>query len=78
MADTSQDVIQKIENGKSLRPRNIDKIAKALDVSPAWLQFGHAELDALDKQSIEIAVKASELPPEHRKIILATIQALKG
>ena len=39
-ADTNQAVIQKIENGKSLRPRIIMDIASALDVNPAWLQFG--------------------------------------
>ena len=37
---TGQDVIQKIENGHSLRPRILMEIAEALDVNPAWLQFG--------------------------------------
>ncbi len=37
---TNQAVIQKIENGKSLRPRKIDDIAKVLEVNPAWLLFG--------------------------------------
>ena len=32
--------VQKIENGKSLRPRNTMDIAEALDINPAWLQFG--------------------------------------
>ena len=39
-AGTNQAVIQKIENGKSLRPRKIDEIAAVLDVNPAWLMFG--------------------------------------
>ena len=39
-AGTNQAVIQKIENGKSLRPRQIMRIAEVLDVNPAWLQFG--------------------------------------
>lgn len=39
-AGTNQAVIQKIENGKSLRPRNIMDIAKVLNINPAWLQFG--------------------------------------
>jgi len=44
-ACTSQAVIQKIENGKILRPRKLEEIAKVLDVNPAWLQLGdeHAE-----------------------------------
>jgi transcriptional regulator with XRE-family HTH domain len=32
--------VQKIENGKSLQPRNTMDLAEALDVNPAWLQFG--------------------------------------
>jgi len=39
-AGTNQAVIQKIENGKSIRPRNIMQIAEVLRVNPAWLQFG--------------------------------------
>ena len=39
-AGTNQAVIQKIETGKSLRPRKIDEIASVLDVNPAWLMFG--------------------------------------
>lgn len=39
-AGTNQAVIQKIENGGSLRPRKIMEIAAALKVNPAWLQFG--------------------------------------
>lgn len=37
---SKQAVIQKIENGKSLRPRQIEEIAEILGVNPAWLQFG--------------------------------------
>jgi transcriptional regulator with XRE-family HTH domain len=40
MAGTTQASIQKIENGKSSRPRMIMELAEALDVNPAWLQFG--------------------------------------
>lgn len=40
LVGTSQGSIQKIENGKSFRPRMIMDLAEALDVSPAWLQFG--------------------------------------
>ena len=44
-AGTNQAVIQKIENGKSLRPRQIMQIAEVLDVNPAWLQFGEPWAD---------------------------------
>ncbi len=33
-------MIQKIENGHSLRPRNIMELAAVLEVNPAWLMFG--------------------------------------
>lgn len=54
-AGTTQAVIQKIENGKSLRPRKIDRIASALDVKPAWLMFGSDRFDALDREAMQIA-----------------------
>ncbi|MES9843900.1 MAG: helix-turn-helix transcriptional regulator [Candidatus Sedimenticola sp. 6PFRAG5] len=39
-AGVSWYVIQKIEEGKTLQPRCLKQIAKALDVNPAWLQYG--------------------------------------
>lgn len=40
LAGTTQATIQKIENGASKRPRNLVDLAVALDVNPAWLQWG--------------------------------------
>ena len=40
LSGTNQAVIQKIENGKSRSPRVIEDLAFALDVNPAWLQWG--------------------------------------
>ena len=40
LSGTNQAVIQKIENGKSLRPRKLDVIADALNITPAWLLYG--------------------------------------
>lgn len=40
LAGTKQAVIQKIENGKSKRPRGLAELAIALKVNPAWLQWG--------------------------------------
>ncbi len=64
-AGTNQAVIQKIENGKSLRPRKIDEIAQVLDVNPAWLVFGEeASIAAVpDEEAAEVA-KAWHLLPE--------------
>ncbi len=63
---TSQAVIQKIENGKSLRPRILEDLAKSLDVSPSWLMFGVEEVSALDEEALELAKAWANLPEPHR------------
>jgi len=63
---TSQAVIQKIENGKSLRPRNLNSIAMALGVSPAWLMFGKETIDTLSEEALEVAKAWSRLSEPHR------------
>lgn len=40
LAGTNQAVIQKIENGKSIRPRRLAALAVVLGVNPAWLAWG--------------------------------------
>lgn len=40
LTGSSQSAIQKIENGKSLRPRKIETIAEVVGINPAWLMFG--------------------------------------
>jgi len=40
LAGANQAVIQKIENGKSKQSRIVDGLAIALEVNPAWLQWG--------------------------------------
>lgn len=54
-AGTNQAVIQKIENGKSLRPRKIDEIAAVLEVNPAWLMFGDDKATPLTDEARQIA-----------------------
>lgn len=63
---TSQAVIQKIENGKSLRPRILEQIADALEVRPAWLMFGVEEVGELNEEAIELARAWSKLSEPHR------------
>ena len=53
-AGTNQAVIQKIENGKSLRPRKINEIAKVLEVNPAWLMFGDRSSNLSD-EAVKVA-----------------------
>ncbi len=76
---TSQAVIQKIENGKSLRPRNLNNIALALGVSPAWLMFGTETIDALDNDAIELARAWQKLnEPQRSAFKEAIIKAAKN
>jgi len=63
---TSQAVIQKIENGKSLRPRILEQIADSLAVKPAWLTFGVEEVGELNEEAIELARAWARLSEPHR------------
>ncbi len=65
-AGTTQAVIQKIENGKSLRPRNIVAIADALNVEPSWLMFGASQTAQLPPEAIAVAKAWSELSEPNR------------
>ncbi len=68
-AGTNQAVIQKIENGKSLRPRKIDEIASVLDVNPAWLMFGDESATTLPNEAMDLAEAWQRLPEPHRSRI---------
>lgn len=75
-AGTNQAVIQKIENGKSLRPRKIDEIAAALEVNPAWLMFGDEKASVLDNKARQLAELWMTLPNRDRERILREVRAL--
>lgn len=72
----SQQAITQLEKGEILRPRNIQKLADALECSPAWLQFGIEEIDQLDQTAIEMALKWMKLDPNHKKTVKDTVDAL--
>ena len=73
LADTTQAVIQKIENGKSLRPRKIDKIAEAVGVKAAWLMFGSDRFDSVEAEAMEIASAWSRLDEALRQELRSKI-----
>lgn len=77
-AGTSQAVIQKIENGKSLRPRKIDIIARVLEVDPAWLLFGGERVHGLEAQAQELAQAWQRLPEDKRTAFRAEILRAAG
>ena len=62
LSGTNQALIQKIENGHSYRPRPIMPLAEALNVNPAWLQFG--ETYAQKKRPGAISPDELEADPE--------------
>jgi transcriptional regulator with XRE-family HTH domain len=76
-ASTSSSVIQKIENGKSLRPRNIVTIAEALEVEPSWLMFGDGETAPhLSTEAIAVAKAWSKLPERERNAVRESVMRL--
>lgn len=66
---TSQAVIQRIETGKCKHPRNIDGIARVLEVRPAWLMYGVEETDGLGQDAIETARVWAGLEEPHRSAL---------
>lgn len=66
---TSQAVIQRIETGKCKHPRNLEGIARVLDVSPAWLMYGVEESEGLGHEAIETARVWSGLMEPHRSAL---------
>lgn len=75
-ANTTQGVIQKIENGDSLRPRIIGAIAEALEVEPAWLVFGASETERLSPEAVAVAKAWSELPEPERSAVRDSVMRL--
>ena len=62
----TQSVIQKIEAGKSQRPRKLERIARALDVSPVWLMFGTVPLETLDSETVRVAMAWAQLKEPYK------------
>ncbi|WP_260292210.1 helix-turn-helix domain-containing protein [Sedimenticola hydrogenitrophicus] len=77
-AGTNQAVIQKIENGKSLRPRKIDQIAAVLDVNPAWLMFGDELAASLPPDAMAVAEAWHGMPEPHKSRIQREIMDLSS
>lgn len=74
-AAVSQQTIAKIESGHTRQPRNIGRIAGALGVSAAWLQFGVEELEQLDDRAIELALMAMEMTDSEREALLTYLRS---
>jgi len=76
MAKTTQDVITKIEQGKTKQPRSIEQIAKVLNKSAAWLLFGmedsHKVIDLEEERKLE-----NKVPTESKIESLAREKAIE-
>lgn len=74
----SQQTIAAIEAGKVQQPyrETLMKIAKTLDVSPAWLQVGIEELEHLDEHALKMAMLAMSLSPQQRKLMAMQMETM--
>jgi len=77
-AGTNQAVIQKIENGKSLRPRKIDQIAAVLEINPAWLMFGDEVAVELSPEAMSLGEAWAKLQEPHKSRIQQEVLKLAG
>lgn len=68
---STQGVIQKIENGKSLQPRIIMQLARALEVDAQWLQFGCLHNDPVLQYAVNRIVSKKMPGPDFHSTMRA-------
>ena len=79
IAGTTQQNIQNIEAGIVARPRKIGAIAKAVEQSAAWLQFGTEAIEKLDADAILLAQNWMDLEePQKTAIKNAILEMAKS
>lgn len=59
-ARVTRGVIEKLEQGKSRQPRQLENIARALELAPSLLRFGRLEDIGFSAEAIEVARGLSE------------------
>ena len=73
----TQGAIQKVENGKSRRPRKLKKIADVLGVSPSWLLLGEEEGSfPLSDEEKALLMRFRQLDPEDKMILISLVDKL--
>lgn len=77
LAGVTRDVIARIETGQTQQPRNIKELATMLDVAPAWLMFGNADIDQLTEDGIAMALAYESLSREQQQMVDKLIQKLR-
>jgi DNA-binding XRE family transcriptional regulator len=68
--------IQKMEAGRNTRPRDIEAIGAALDISPAWLLFGTPVHDELSLDALEVGRRWQALDEDSRQYVSAVLDGL--
>jgi transcriptional regulator with XRE-family HTH domain len=58
----SRDVIAKTESGTTRMPKQLGKLAHALEVPRAWLAFGDERVEDWDEETFEVADAYNQLP----------------
>lgn len=72
----AQQTINAIEGGVIVRPRKIEQLAKALNQSPAWLQFGVEAIDSLSTKAITLAVTWEGMPDHQKNAIFKMVSEM--
>ena len=79
ISGTTQQNIQNIEAGIVSHPRKIRAIARGVDQSPAWLQFGSEAIEKLDADAIVLAQNWMDLEePQKTAIKNAILEMAKS
>ena len=75
-AGVTRNIVHQVELGKSKRPRQMEQIAKALDVTPTWLAFGQEDFDGLDAGDMALIKAYNQLPADDRAKVKDLIKNL--
>ena len=54
--------------------KNIERLARALNTTPAYLVFGVEDIESLDNDVIDVAASLQSLPEEKRNAMIALIK----
>lgn len=76
MVGTSQQQIEKVERNVTKHPRNLEQIAKALNVPASVLLFPPSDLSKLTAEGLQLAVTASSLSESDMRAVRSLIESL--
>lgn len=71
----SRQTIAQVETDRNKKPEKLMELAKALEVSPGWLQFGIEGLDDVSKEALQAAIALDKLDEKQKRMIIAAINS---